>query len=76
MINFPLTVPVNPETAQAFLALSDEDRRNMEILLGLYLKRLVFREPRSLLEIADEIGRQAEANGMTPEILQSILDEE
>ena len=33
------------------------------------------RDTRTLVEIMNVIGRQAQANGLTPEILQSILDE-
>ena len=31
---------------------------------------------KTLLEMMDEIGQEVEANGMTPEILQSILANE
>ena len=76
MQTLPLAVPVNPDIAQAFLASSDDDRRKIEWILGLHLERLVASRGQTLREVMDEMGREAAANGMTPEILQSILDDE
>jgi hypothetical protein len=73
MMTIPLTIHVEPDTAQAFLAASEEDRRKMELLLSLQLGRLVAPPSCSLEEAMDRLGREAEANGMTPEILESIL---
>lgn len=77
MTTIPLTIHVEPDTAHAFLAASEEeDRRKMELLLGLQLGRLVSTNQETLGEIMDRMGREAEANGMTPESLQTILDDE
>jgi hypothetical protein len=71
-----LTVPVRPDAAQAFLTSSAEDRRKIELVLGLQLERLVSPDRESLSEIMDQMSREAAASGLTPEILQSIIDDE
>jgi hypothetical protein len=68
-----ISIPVDPETARAFAAASDEERRKLQLLLRLRLRELTTRPSRSLKEIMDEIGRDAEARGLTPEILESLL---
>ena len=50
-----------------------EERRKMEILLGLRLRELTSKDAPSLKEIMDEIGVQAEARGLTPEMVESML---
>ena len=76
MTTTPLTIHVSPDAAQAFLGAPEEDRRKLESLLDLQVKRFVAKKGSPLLEIADRIGREAMANGMTPEILESILNDE
>lgn len=69
----PLTLMVDPETAGAFAATSPEDQRKLQILLNLRLRELLEARDVSLGEILDRVGRAAEARGLTPEILESIL---
>ena len=46
----------------------------MQVLLSLRLQDLTSApRRRSLEEVMDEIGAEAEARGLTPEILESIL---
>ena len=45
----------------------------MQALLGLWLRELVGGEPRSVQQILDEAGRKAQARGLTPEMLESLL---
>lgn len=72
------TIPleIDADTAQAFSAASPEDQRKMQLLLRLRLRELTSRRARPLREIMDEIGRSAEARGLTPEILESLLRDE
>jgi hypothetical protein len=48
----------------------------VELLLGLRLRELTQPFARPLREIMDEIGAEAEAKGLTPEILESLLHDE
>ena len=45
----------------------------MEILLGLRLRELTSKDARSLMEIMDAVSSQAEAQGLTPEMVESML---
>jgi hypothetical protein len=71
-----IIINVDAEAAAAFHNASAEDRRNYEFLLGRYLKELLFKKPRPLREVMDEIGQHAQARGITPEILDSILKDD
>lgn len=68
-----ISIEVDADTARAFSTASEEDRRKMQLLLNLRLRELVNSPPRPLKEIMDEIGAEAQARGLTPEILESIL---
>ena len=70
-----IAIEVDSETARAFSEATPDDRKKMQLLLRLRLRDLPTRDPRSLLEIADEIGREAERSGLTPEILESLLND-
>ena len=71
-----IALEVDADTARAFSAASAEERRKLELLLGLRLRELTARPARPLKEVMDEIGRHAEANGLTSEILESLLRDE
>jgi hypothetical protein len=71
-----IALEVDPDTARAFAAASAEDRRRLQLLLRIRLRELTARPARPLKEVMDEIGRHAEANGLTPEILDSLLPDE
>ncbi len=72
------TIPleVDADTTRAFAAASAEDRRKLQLLLRLRLRELTARPARPLKEVMDEIGRYAEACGLTPETLESLLRDE
>jgi len=76
MATATISLEVDADTAQAFAAASAEDRRKLQLLLRLRLRELTARPVRPLKEVMDEIGRSAEARGLTPEILKSLLRDE
>jgi hypothetical protein len=73
MINPTITIPLDPQTAQAYNSASAEEKRKMQALLGLWLRELARSEERSLQQILDEAGSKAQARGLTPEMLESLL---
>jgi hypothetical protein len=75
MSSATISIEVDATAAKAFAAASSEDRRKLELLLRLRLRELMKQPARPLQAIMDEIGAQAEARGMTPEILDSLLNE-
>lgn len=73
MTTAQLTIEMNPDTAEAFANMAAEDQEAIKRLLGLRLQSLVAHANESLLDVMDEIGRNARSRGLTPEILESIL---
>lgn len=76
MATTTISLELDADAAQAYSAASPEDRRKLQMLLSLRLRELTTRPARPLREVMDEIGHAAEARGLTPEILESLLREE
>jgi hypothetical protein len=70
----PITIQVDPAAALAYRSVSDDERRKLDLLLSLRLRE-VTRPGASLEDVMSEISRNAQERGLTPEILQAILDE-
>jgi hypothetical protein len=68
-----ISIPLDPQTAQAYGAAREEEKRKMQALVGLWLRELTAQELPSLQQVLDEVGRKAQERGLTPEILDSIL---
>jgi hypothetical protein len=73
MTTVPLTLHVDAEAAKAYEAVPAEDRKKIDVLLGLRLKELLTPTGMTLREAMDQLGREAEENGLTPEVLEIIL---
>jgi len=71
-----ISLEVDADSARAFAAASMEEQRKLQLLLSLRLRELMSRPVRPLKEVMDEIGRKAEARGLTPEIVDSLLRDE
>jgi hypothetical protein len=71
-----ISITVDADAARSFGEASPEERRKLELLLRLRLRELTLGRIRSLKEIMDEIGTDAEAQGLTLERLESMLREE
>ena len=69
-----ITIRVSPEAARVYNTATAEQQRKLEVLLSLKLTE-VARAHAPLEEIMDEISRKAQARGLTPEILESLLHE-
>ena len=72
----PITIEVDSAAAQAYADASPEEQLKMQWLLSLRLRDLTLKPRRSLLETMDKLSAEAQANGLTPEILESILRDE
>ncbi|MEF8797234.1 MAG: hypothetical protein V5A22_05140 [Salinivenus sp.] len=70
-----ITIRVDAEAAKAYRAASEEERRKIDSLLNLKL-RSATRSQVSLKRYMDEISKRAEERGLTPDILESLLDDE
>ena len=71
-----ITIEVDEAAARAFAESPPEDQRKLQLLLSLRLQELTGNPGRSLQTVMDEIGGEAEARGLTPEILETLLRDE
>lgn len=68
-----ITIPLDPQTAEAYNAAGPEEQRKIQLLLTLWLRELTSGEQKSLQEVLDEVGQKAKARGLTQELLDSLL---
>ena len=68
-----ITVSVDPDVADVYRSASDDDRRKLDLLIDLRLREAAASRS-SLRTLLLEISRDARRRGLTPEILQSIMD--
>jgi hypothetical protein len=71
----PITVRVNLEAAHIFETIPLEQRLKIEALISLKLTQ-TNSEKRTLEAVMSDISQKAQARGLTPEILDSILNEQ
>ena len=73
-----ITVTVDSEVAEKYRSVSKSERLKLDWLVSLHLRNLM--GPKKSLEELEasmrEMSRKAQERGLTPEILQSILDNE
>ena len=68
-----ITVSVDPDVADIYRSASDDDHRKLDLLINLRLREAAASRS-SLRTLLLEISRDARRRGLTPEILQSIMD--
>jgi hypothetical protein len=72
MPNSTITIPLDPQTAQAYDSAAPEEKRKIQVLLSLWLRELAPGPRSSLQEVLDEAGRKAQARGLTAGILEEF----
>ena len=71
MIN--INIKLDNETARIYQKAPLADKKKMQLLLSLWLRE--FEKPSVTLEkLMDDISRKAQERGLTPELLESILN--
>ena len=70
-----ITIQVSSDTARVCEVASDERRQKLDALLSLKLSE-VGRGKRSLEDVLFDISRRARQRGLTPDVLDSILNGE
>jgi hypothetical protein len=71
-----IMIPVDAATARAYQAASADDQKKMQVLLRLRLRELTTTPTISLRALMDEIGAEAEARGLTPDLLATLLNDD
>ncbi len=69
-----ISIPLDPQTARAYGAARAEEKLKMQALVGLWLRELTSNELPPLEQLLDETGRKAQERGLTPEVLDSLLN--
>ncbi len=75
MMTEEIRIRVDAETARAFNSISAPERQKLELLLNLKLKESL-NNSESLLQLMNEVSQEAINKGLTPEILQTLLEDE
>jgi hypothetical protein len=70
-----IALAVDDDAGRAYASASSEEKRKIQFLLRLRLRELTATPTRSLREVVEDVGAKAEARGLTPEILASLLRE-
>jgi hypothetical protein len=71
-----ITIEVDSETARFFKSASTEEQAKLQALLGIWLKEYARADAVSLKETMTETSQKAQGRGLTPQVLESILEEE
>ena len=74
-ISKEITIRVSPKTAEAYQKATAREKQYLEALVALFLDQELNSEFDFLGKIMDEISDRAIARGLTPETLESILNE-
>jgi hypothetical protein len=68
-----ITLEVDTDVAKAFQLSEPEQQKKIQILINQWMKQAI--NVSKLQSTMDKLSGEAEANGLTPEILESILNE-
>jgi hypothetical protein len=68
-----ISIQVEPQIAQAYRAFAPQRQKQVQMLMSIVLKRSI--EQDSLEKTVADLRDEAEANGLTPEILEELLAE-
>lgn len=76
MTNAIISIPVDEATAIAYNQAAAEEQTKIQLLLRLRVQELFTQSDVSLQRIMDDIGEKAEARGLTPQDLETLLRDE
>ena len=66
-----ISIQVEPQIAQAYRAFAPQRQKQFQMLMSIVLERSI--EQDSLEKTVADLRDEAEANGLTPEILEELL---
>ena len=75
-ISEEITIKVSPKVAQAYQKATEQKKSSLSTLISIFLGEEINEEADFLGKLMDEISDKAVARGLTPEILETILNEE
>lgn len=69
-----ISIPLDSQAAQVYTDASAENKRKLRLLMSLWLQEFAM-SPSSLRDIMDKMSDRAQARGLTPDILESLLND-
>ncbi len=76
MTDTTITIPLDEASAAAYNTASAEDQRKIQLLFRVLLREYTAPPNLSLRELMDDTGAQVEARGLTPDILERLLNDD
>ncbi len=76
MLTETITLQVESDAARVYNDAPPTDKQKLQALFGSWLKQYAEGDADSLKRTMDEISRNAQSKGLTPEILESLLADE
>jgi len=77
IMNVPtINILLEGQAAEIYRHVSVEQQESLRRLINLVVQEFVKYSPQSLLAVMDTMSREAQAKGLTPEILASLLADE
>ena len=76
MTTATIRVQIDDKAARLFAATPANRRAQLGLLFSYLVEQFAETTPASSLDLMDQIGNDARANGLTAEILDSILNDE
>ena len=74
-ISEEITIKVSPNVAQVYQKATERKKQSLVTLVSLFLQEDLNQEVDFLGNLMDEISDRAVSRGLTPEILETILNE-
>ncbi len=71
-----ITITLDKDVAEKYNTASDEERQKINLLIRLFLQDMIMPDTLSAQHILDVIGNEAQRRGLTPEILDQLLNED
>lgn len=70
-----INIPLDAELAQIYEQSSTENQQKIQLLLSLWLREMSDSDNLSLNDLMDSINDRAQARGLTPELLDELLND-
>lgn len=70
-----ITIQVSPEVADAYQTASDAERRKIQVFIEVLLQKKTDADVALLRGLMNDLSDRVKARGLTPEILDAILNE-
>ncbi|MGM3307867.1 hypothetical protein ACSQ6I_18155 [Anabaena sp. WFMT] len=75
-ISEEITIKVSPNVAQAYQKATERKKQSLATLVSVFLREEMNEEVDFLGKLMDKISDRAVSRGLTPEILETILNED